>query len=529
MAAGAVIPCTDAFECPRAADPCVVSTCVDRVCVTVDAAEKTLVPGQTSGDCKLMVCDGRGGTVAIEDAADWPADDGDECTDEVCEGSEPEHPPLAVGSACGQGGVCNGAGTCGACLPGARQCRGNEPQACGDDGGWTSPGPCPEESPACAKGACVSLVEVATGYRHSCARFQDGAVRCWGDRGAGKLGDGAVSRVVTLSGAVELTSGERHTCARLTGGAVACWGRNDDGQLGDRTRESRGAPVAVGGVSHAAQIAAGAGHTCARTDAGQVLCWGRNDKGQLGDGTVKKTSKPPVVEPDALGGTPPSSQRMKVPVLGVERAAGLSLGADHACALLQDTSVACWGDNASGQLGLGSLPGSSPKGKPHPPGSSPRPLAPVRNLSGVAFVALGASHTCALLADGAVQCWGDNAYGQLGDGTTTSRPLPVTVSGLSGAVGLALGRHHSCAWLGDGSARCWGRNAAGQLGDGTTENRLAPAQVTGLAGVSKLTSRGDHCCARLSSGAVRCWGANAAGQLGDGGAADRPTPGPIAW
>jgi alpha-tubulin suppressor-like RCC1 family protein len=142
----------------------------------------------------------------------------------------------------------------------------------------------------------------------------------------------------------------------------------------------------------------------------------------------------------------------------------------------------------------------------------------VSDLTKVAALAAGEFHTCAVLADGTVRCWGENTFGQLGDGTTdNTRPLPVPVSGLStAAVGLAAGRDHTCAVLADGSGRCWGGNAFGQIGDGTTTGRVLPMAVNGLTNAVAIAAGGDHTCARLADGSVRCWGSNISGQLGDG-------------
>ena len=126
-----------------------------------------------------------------------------------------------------------------------------------------------------------------------------------------------------------------------------------------------------------------------------------------------------------------------------------------------------------------------------------------------------------MLGDGTARCWGNNWFGQLGDGTTTERHTPVAVSGLSNAVAIAAGNYHTCAVLGDGTARCWGRNDYGQLGDGTTTERHTPVAVSGLTNAVAVSAGGDHTCAVLSDGTARCWGDNSDGQLGDGTTADR--------
>ena len=183
----------------------------------------------------------------------------------------------------------------------------------------------------------------------------------------------------------------------------------------------------------------------------------------------------------------------------------------HGCAVLADTRVACWGSNASGQLGDGT---TTDRASP----------VVVPGLTGVTAIVAGDRHTCALLEDGTARCWGFNAGGQLGDGTTATRALPGPVGGITGVTAIAAGGLHTCAILADGTARCWGYNASGQLGDGTTTNRSAPVMVPGLVGVAAIALAGSHTCALLADGTVRCWGYNYFGQLGDGTTTNRSAP-----
>jgi alpha-tubulin suppressor-like RCC1 family protein len=127
-------------------------------------------------------------------------------------------------------------------------------------------------------------------------------------------------------------------------------------------------------------------------------------------------------------------------------------------------------------------------------------------------ISAGEFHTCAFTAGGTVGCWGDNSFGQLGDGTQERRLVPTLVSGLGNAVGITAGRTHTCAVLADGTVHCWGRNRDGQLGDGSSgSNRPTPVQVVDLTGVVAVAGGANHTCALLAEGRVRCWGANDSG------------------
>ncbi len=193
----------------------------------------------------------------------------------------------------------------------------------------------------------------------------------------------------------------------------------------------------------------------------------------------------------------------------------IAAGESHTCALTSMGAVKCWGSNAYGLLGDGTTTNRS------------TPVQVSGLTSGVVQITVGSTHSCALMVTGVVRCWGWNSAGQLGDGTTTNRSTPVQVSGLpSGVTQIAAGSSYSCALLATGSARCWGYNGTGGLGDGTTTDRLTPVQVSGLAAtaaqLSAATSR--FTCALLVGGDVKCWGWNPSGQLGDGTTTDRLTP-----
>ncbi|MCI0859947.1 MAG: RCC1 repeat-containing protein, partial [Chloroflexi bacterium] len=170
----------------------------------------------------------------------------------------------------------------------------------------------------------------------------------------------------------------------------------------------------------------------------------------------------------------------------------------HTCAITAAGGVTCWGSNADGQLG---------------DGTSLDRISPV-NVTGLTSsmtsLTAGSSHTCGLTEAGAVKCWGKNFDGQIGDGGTTGRRSPVNVVGLtSGAISVGAGSNHTCAVTATGGVRCWGNNSDGQLGDGTTTDRRAPVDVVGLAeGVISVAVGTNYSCAVTVTGSIQCWGVN---------------------
>jgi predicted outer membrane repeat protein len=295
-----------------------------------------------------------------------------------------------------------------------------------------------------------------------------------------------------------VAAGWWHTCALTSGGGVKCWGWNVFGQLGDGTTTNRWTPIDVSGLtSGVSAIDAGWDHTCALAADGGVKCWGRNDYGQLGDGTTTNRATP--VDVSGLTG-------------GVS---AIRTGASHTCALTSGGGVKCWGWNAYGQLGDGTTTNRA------------TPVDVSGLTSGVSAIAVGHSHTCALIAGGGVKCWGRNDfYAQLGDGTLTNRLTPVDVSGLtSGVSAIAAGNSNTCALTAGGGVKCWGINGQGELGDGTLTNRTTPVDVSGLtSGVNALTTGASHSCVLTPGGGVKCWGYNMEGGLGDGANTNRTSP-----
>ncbi len=184
-------------------------------------------------------------------------------------------------------------------------------------------------------------------------------------------------------------------------------------------------------------------------------------------------------------------------------ASKVAAGNSHSCAALSDGTVKCWGNNFYGQLGNGTTTNSSV------------PVS-VSGITNATVVAADNNHSCAALSDGTVKCWGKNYYGGLGNGTTTNSSVPVSVSGITTATAVSAGSGHSCALLSDGMVKCWGYNAYGELGDGTTTSSNVPVSVSGITTATAVSAGSYHNCALLSDGTVKCWGDNYYGGLGDG-------------
>jgi alpha-tubulin suppressor-like RCC1 family protein len=344
---------------------------------------------------------------------------------------------------------------------------------------------------------------VSVGSGHACAIVDDGTVRCWGTGSSGRLGygntanvgAGGVTQTVAAAGAVDLgggrtataiSAGGLHTCAILDDGTVRCWGSNASGQLGyddtttvgDDELPSTAGPVDFGGGRTAVAISAGTSHTCAILDDGTVRCWGSNASGQLGYGTTANVGN--GIGTDVADAGPVD--------LGAGRTAtAISAGGLHTCAILDDGTVRCWGANASGQLGYGTTANVGDD-------ELPTAAGPVDLGGGRTAVAIsaGTSHTCAILDDGTVRCWGAGANGRLGYGSTdavgdgvgltVADAGPVDLGTDRTALAISAGLASTCARLDTGDVRCWGSDGNGRLGYGSPAEDIGDTEPPSAAG-----------------------------------------------
>ncbi len=256
-----------------------------------------------------------------------------------------------------------------------------------------------------------------------------------------------------LSGEVTaIAAGDSHTCALMLSGAVKCWGNGASGQLGNGSESARLEPVNVtdlGGVALA--ITAGNYHTCALTSQGGVKCWGSGLDGQLGNSET-------------------DNQLVPVDVAGLgSDVLSISAGDSHTCALMSTGTAKCWGNGNSGRLGNNDVVNQLV------------PVEVVGLTSGLLSLAAGGLHSCAVTSSGGAKCWGYGFSGQLGNNSTSDALVPVDVLVLSGeVVALATGFVHTCALLSNGAMKCWGNGSGGKLGNSFTGNELTPVDVIGL-------------------------------------------------
>lgn len=406
-----------------------------------------------------------------------------------------------------------------------------------------------------APGAPVAARSLTAGGAHACEVSSGGAVRCWGSNSDGQLGLGDIANrgdgpnemsgnlpavaLGTGRTASAVSAGSAHTCALLDDASVKCWGRNGSGQLGLGDTAARGdgpnemgdslTAVSLGAGRTATAVSSGSAHTCALLDDGAVKCWGGGTFGALGQGNTSARGD----GPNEMGDNLPAVD------LGTGRTAtAIAAGDGFTCALLDNASVKCWGSNFGGELGLGDVAARGDAG-----GEMGDALPAVDLGAGRTATAItaGFSHTCAVLDNASVKCWGLNSDGQLGAGDVSGRgDNPNEMGDFNGGVDLGTGRTatavsagvtHTCALLDNASVKCWGGNANGRLGRGDTTNQgdnlnemgnFNLAVNLGTARTATAVTTGhSSTCARLDNGAVKCWGNNTSGSLGLGDTVNR--------
>ena len=354
------------------------------------------------------------------------------------------------------------------------------------------------------------------------------------DTAGGALTDASAASTQSQARMRYITAGDNHTCFVLSDNSVKCFGMGSEGQLGSGTTDNIGdgtalsvatsSVVSLGTVRTARSISAGASHTCALLDNATIKCWGSGLYGPLGYGDSTNRG-------DSTGQMGDSLPAVS---LGTGRTAlQISVGSQHSCALLDNFAVKCWGRGNYGQLGIGSTATIGDGA-----GEMGDSLVAVAFASGrsARAIAAGSYHTCALLDNASVVCWGRGTYGQLGQGATTnighssSATVATTLAIDSGsgrtALAISAGDAHTCAILDNATLKCWGSGGNGRLGSGATNNlgdganemgnSLAVIDV-GTGRTARAISAGiAHTCVVLDNATVKCWGDGGYGKLGYG-------------
>lgn len=397
-----------------------------------------------------------------------------------------------------------------------------------------------------------TISEISAGYRHSLALADDGSVYAWGQNSKGQLGDGTqvhknVPVEVSAVGKTfsTLSAGGYHSMAVATDDSLWAWGENEDGQLGDGTTTNRKIPVAISVADETVStISAGGYHSLATTSDGSLNAWGYNGSGQLADGTKTNRNSPHEVlvagktfSAVVAGGENsmgvandgsvyvwganrygqlglPFSSEIPIEVGGGKSFSQMSAGGFFSLALDSDGSIYTWGDNSLGQLGDGT----------NIDRNTPVEVA----VTGKTFsdISAGARVSLVLTTDGSLYSWGQNYYGNVGDGSKTDRNTPVEISVAGKAIStMSAGLVHSLAITTDGDLYAWGRNEAGRLGDGTTTDRSSAVAVADVGKTfATVAAGGAHSLALSSDGSIYAWGSNSDGQLGDGSTTDSHVP-----
>jgi YD repeat-containing protein len=371
----------------------------------------------------------------------------------------------------------------------------------------------------------ATVVSIWGGARESIVLKSDGTVWNWGINDCilgsgpcGKLGDGTATErdmpvqvhgpgnVGYLTSVTAIMGGEHANYAIKSDGTLWAWGGNFVGQLGDGTFTNTVTPVQVSGLTSVTSLGGRGYHNLAIKSDGTVWAWGWNARGQLGH----DTSATPCLTP-SWG----VCSNVPVQVVGISNPLTVTGGGFFSLALMPDHTLKAWGANELGELGDGTYT------------DRPAPVNVNNVLSNVVQVSAGWKHAVALTSTGAVWTWGDNTYGQLGNGvtSTTGMNIPFQVPGLSNVLAVSGGDRFTAILKSDGTVWTWGWNGFGQLGDGTFTDRSSPVQVVGLSNVILMAARDYHVLAVKSDGTVWAWGSGKNGELGNNdNTVDRSSP-----
>jgi len=311
----------------------------------------------------------------------------------------------------------------------------------------------------------------------------------------------ALGGLVATSAPAEAVSGpwlqvaaSDHTCAINTGHSLYCWGENGNGQTGNGVAGGTQLPLRrVGAAGAWSSVAAGTSHTCGITTAKNLYCWGNNGNGQIGNGVA--------------GG----NQLPLYRVGGVGVWTRVAAGNTHSCGITTAMNLYCWGNNTFGQVGYGA------------PAGNQLPLFRVGGTGIWNNIVAGSFHTCGITTAKNLYCWGSNTYAQIGDGDDNENQRPLArIGGVGVWSSIAAGAQHTCGITTAKNLYCWGYNAYGQTGTGSSGPDQTVLLRVGAAGVwSSVTGGGNHTCGITTAKNLYCWGYNAAGQTGTGATSEK--------
>jgi len=334
----------------------------------------------------------------------------------------------------------------------------------------------------------LNIISLSTGDKHAAALLENGALRTWGKNTYGQLGTGSPNAETTpmspvsLFGVTAVDTRSQHALAALENGTVMSWGYNSYGQLGDGTLDNSYYPVTANNINNAVSVVTGWHHSLALLSDGGIMAWGENNDGQLGDGSTRDRRNP-------------------TRILNITGVQALDAGNDYSIALLQDGSVRAWGKNSNGQLGVDTG------------GEDSRVPVDASGITGVSAVIAGSDHVVALMNDATLMTWGGNFGGQLGDGTTVDKHVPIPITGLPvdvDVVAAAAGYAHTLVLLEDGSLWSWGRNNNGQVGTGTSGADITSPVAVDMSGITGAVERieagGCVSMAINTNGDIFAWG-----------------------
>ena len=398
-------------------------------------------------------------------------------------------------------------------------------------------------------GTADNWVSISAGIIHSIGLKSDGTLWAWGDNSLGQLGDGTMTeqdypvQIGTENKWISISAGGLHSFGLKSDGTLWAWGFNDHGELGDGTTNSQAAPVQIGTDNNWITVSAGMYHSIALKSNGSLWAWGYNADGAVGDGTGITQYSPVQIGIDnkwtaitasqlhSIGlksdgslwtwgynadgelGDGTTVSRLSPIKIGAENDwVSIAAGASHSFGSKSDGTVWAWGYNSEGQLGDGTTLLKTD------------PIQTSVILKDWLILSGGDNHSVGLKLDGKLWSWGDNSFGQLGDGTIIQRKSPVQIGTGNNWISIDAGAWHNLALRSDGTLWAWGQNIKNQLGDGTTVNKIIPVQIGIDHNWVSIAGGETHSLALRSDGTVWAWGENVNGQLGDGTTVNRSAP-----